>query len=180
MTTIWQARQAGWAITMRCHRQREGLKSVRPCLGEIKVHLSTLIAAWGPEVDISHLQKRLRCPVCGTDRIEVRVTQPPPASVGAKDKERPPRRMRPDPQGGTLGTTREPWIVFQCKKCGRRGEYRRERLIEEFGNTVQMPDLLQIFAKSRGCGLATPGTSPYDASRMNGRQCLIVFDIEGL
>jgi hypothetical protein len=179
MTTIWQARKAGWAVTLRCHRQREGLKSVRPCQGELKVHLSTMIAILGPEVEVAELQRRLRCPVCGTDRVEVRVSQPPPAAAGKKDEERPRRRMRPAESGRfTLGASREPWIVFECKKCGRRGEYRREHLIEEFGTEVAMPSLLEIFAKSRGCGLAMPDAGAYDPSMMQGRQCLIAYDVE--
>jgi hypothetical protein len=180
MATIWEARKAGWGISLRCHRQREGLKSVRPCQGELKVHLSTMIAILGPEVEVAELQRRLRCPVCGTDRVEVRVSQPPSPEAGKKDEEKPRRRMRQARSGETtLGTCRDPWVVFDCKKCGRRGEYRREHLIEEFGNTVSMPSLLEIFAKSRGCGFANPGASPYDASMMNGRQCLILYDVEG-
>lgn len=179
MATIWEARKAGWGVSLRCHRQREGLKSVRPCQGELKVHLSTMIAVLGPEVEVAELQRRLRCPVCGTDRVEVRVSQPPPAAAGAKDAEKPRRRMRQSRTGQTtLGTSREPWVVFQCPKCNRRGEYRREHLIEEFGSEVSFPDLLEKFAHSRGCGLARPNRDPYAAESMNGRQCLIVYDVE--
>lgn len=183
MATIWQARQAGWAVTLRCHRQREGLKSVRPCAGELKVHLSSLIAAMGPEVELGDLQRRLKCPVCGTDRVEIRWSQPPPATAGAKDAEAPRRQMRGAENGKgtpTLGTCRDRWIVFVCGKCGRRGEYKRETLLAEFDSTIQLPTLLEIFAHSRGCGLAVPNADPYGAAMMRGRQCLIRYDVEGV
>ena len=179
MTTIWQARKAGWAVTLRCHRQREGLKSVKPCQGELKVHLSTLIAVLGPEVELGELQKRLGCPVCGTDRVEIRVLQPPATGAGIRDAEKPRRKMRvAQPGEGTLGKCREPWIVFTCALCNRRGEYRREHLIAEFGTEVDMPSLLAIFAHARGCGLAKPNPSKLDLAQ--ARECKIVYDIEGV
>jgi predicted RNA-binding Zn-ribbon protein involved in translation (DUF1610 family) len=179
MTTIWEARKAGWTVSLKCHRQREGLKSVRPCAGELKVHLSTLVSSLGPDVTLEELQKRLRCPACGTDRIEVQVSHPPRAEAGANDTKAPRRRMRQMKTGETnLGSSREPWVIFQCDKCGRRGEYKRATLIEEFGNTIDYPSLLETFAHARGCGLARPEAGPYDADRMWGRQCLIRYDVE--
>jgi predicted RNA-binding Zn-ribbon protein involved in translation (DUF1610 family) len=152
---------------------------VRPCQGELKVHLSTMIALLGPEVELADLQKRLRCPNCGTDRVEVRTSQPPTETPGTKDAEKPRRRMRRSKGGeSTIGKSREPWVVFQCSKCGRRGEYRREHLIEEFGGNVTFPDLLEKFAHARGCGLALPDAGPYSAARMSGARCLIHYDIE--
>jgi hypothetical protein len=175
--SIWEAAKAGWKVSLRCDRRREGLKSVRPCAGERQVHLPTLIAAWGPEVDIAELQKRLQCPVCGSDRFSLQIVQPPGASAGKKDEERQPRKMRGARQGEhTLGQCSDPWIVMVCSKCDRRGEYRRERLIEEFGNTIGMPDLLAVFAHSRGCGLATPDPTRFDLAR--ARECLIRYDVE--
>lgn len=178
MPSLWQARQAGWTVALRCHRRREGLKSAKPCAGELKVHLATLIAVLGPDLDLAELQRRLRCPACGTDRIELRIVQPPSANAGLKDAERPRRRMRPAESGrGTLGTCREPWIVFTCSKCNRRGELRREKLIDEFGTGVSLPSLLAIFAHSRGCGLAIPHPSQLDLA--GDRECKIRYDVEG-
>jgi hypothetical protein len=178
MPTLWQARQAGWTVTLKCHRQREGLKSVKPCAGELKVHLGTLVAALGPELDLAELQTRLRCPTCGTDRVEIRTIQPPAAASGVKDEQQVRRRMRP-PQTGeaTLGKSREPWIVMTCNKCGRRGEYRRVKLIEEFGTEIDFPSLLAVFAHSRGCALAIPHPTQLDLTRP--KECLIHFDVEG-
>jgi hypothetical protein len=176
MPTVLQARQAGWTVTLRCHRQREGLKSVRPCAGELKVHLSTIIAVLGPDLEFAGLQQRMRCPACGTDRIELRISQPPAADAGSSDAEPPRRRMRPARSGGeTLGTSREPWIVFECNRCNRRGEYRRERLIAEFGTDLDLPSFLAVFAHSRGCGLAIPKPSQLDLAR--GRECRIRYDV---
>jgi hypothetical protein len=142
------------------------------------VHLGTLIAVLGPDVDIADLQKRLRCPSCGTDRIELRIVQPPSASAGANDAKRARRRMRPaEPGRETLGTCREPWIVFTCSKCNRRGELRREKLVEEFCSEVSLPSLLAIFAHSRGCGLAIPQPRQLDLAR--DRECKIRYDVEG-
>jgi predicted nucleic-acid-binding Zn-ribbon protein len=144
------------------------------------VHLPTLIAAWGPEIDLADLQKRLQCPLCGSDRFSLQIVQPPSSEAGKRDEAPKRRRMRPGEAGrNTLGLSREPWIVFDCAKCGRRGEYRRERLIEEFGSAIEMPGLLEVFAHSRGCGSARPDAGPYDASRMFGRECLIRYDVEG-
>ncbi|MEO7221361.1 MAG: hypothetical protein ABIY37_02730, partial [Devosia sp.] len=118
------------------------------------------------------------CPACGTDRIEIRTSQPPATSAGAKDTEKPHRHMRPARPGeGTLGQTQEPWIIFECSKCGRRGEHRPERLIEEFGTEVQMPSLLAVFAHSRGCDLAIPHPTQFDLTR--NRECLIRYDVDG-
>ena len=93
----------------------------------------------------------------------------------AKDAAAVPRKMRRGREGqGTLGTSHEPWIVFTCDKCGRHGEYRRQRLIEEFGNTIAFPDLLGVFAHSRGCGFATSSPS----AAIGERPCLIRYDVE--
>lgn len=177
MPTLWEARKAGWSIGLRCHRRREGLKSVKPCAGDLKVHLGTLIAILGPEVEVAQLQKMLRCPSCGTDRVELQMSQPPSSVAGNKDAERPRRRMLLARTGETtLGTSKQPWFVFDCAKCGRHGEYRRERLIEEFGNTVQLPTLLAVFAHARGCSLAIPGPTQLDLTRQT--ECLIRYDVE--
>jgi hypothetical protein len=177
-TSIWQARKDGWTITLTCHRQREGLKSVRPCQGEARVHLSTLIAALGPDVELEQLQKVLRCPGCGTDRVELRLARQPSPGAGAKDAERPRRKMRPAAGSAiiTLGNTPERWIVFVCDRCGRRGEYARERLLEEFDSTIDLPSFLAIFAHSRGCGLAIPHPTQFDLAR--NRECRIRYDVE--
>ena len=178
MPTLWEARRAGWVVALRCQRRREGLKSVKPCAGELTVHMATIIAVLGPDFDLAALQKVLRCPNCGTDRVEVRMIQPPSAAAGAEDAKQPRRRMRRARTGETtLGTSREPWIVFDCSKCGRRGEYRRERLIEEFGNTIDLPSLLAVFAYARGCSLAIPQPTQLDLTR--NKDCLIRYDVEG-
>ena len=180
MTSIWQARKAGWSVSLRCHRVREGLKSAKPCMGSSAIDLSTLISALGPEVKLADLQTRLVCPICGTNRIEIVVSQPPPADSGAKDAIAPKRRMKPSltMEDARLGTSREPWVIFVCDQCKRRGEIKRETLVKEFGPDVYYPALLEVFAKSRGCTLANPGASPYDADRMSGNKCKIHYDVE--
>jgi predicted RNA-binding Zn-ribbon protein involved in translation (DUF1610 family) len=177
MATLWEARKAGWIVALKCDRRREGLKSVKPCAGTFRLHLSTLISTIGPDVKLEELQRRVRCPGCGTDRFALQLTRPPEPSAGAKDAEQPRRKMRQAGSGETtLGTSREPWVVFMCDKCGRRGESRRTHLIEEFGNMVSFPDLLAIFAHSRGCGLAVPHPEQHDLTR--AKECLIRYDVE--
>jgi hypothetical protein len=76
----------------------------------------------------------------------------------------------------TLGNSPEKWIVVTCPKCGRRGEYKRETLLEQFDPNTRMPDFLQIFAAAKGCRLATPNPTSFELAR--ARECLIRYDVE--
>ena len=37
-------------------------------------------------------------------------------------------------------------IEVECKKCGRKGRYRKATLIEKHGNDIRLPDLLALIA----------------------------------
>jgi hypothetical protein len=75
----------------------------------------------------------------------------------------------------TLGESDDPWIVFICDKCGRRGEYKRETLLAAFGPDIAMPSLLQPFAIKAGCVLAQ-----MDTHKLYGApaECKIHYDVE--
>lgn len=168
---------AGWALTLRCQRRRAGLKSVRPCLAPHALDIRTLIAAFGPDVDLEWLQAHLRCPGCGSDRVDIQFVMH--ATAGwSRDQERQPRRMRParGTTTQTLRTTPEEWIVFTCAQCGRRGEIKRETLLREFDPDTPLPSLLAKFAAARGCPLARPDPSQFDLTRPT--ECKISYDVD--
>ena len=56
-------------------------------------------------------------------------------------------------------------IEVECKKCGRKGRYRKATLIEKHGNDIRLPDLLALIAGdcdkrtalgNQGCGAIYP------------------------
>jgi hypothetical protein len=46
----------------------------------------------------------------------------------------------------TLADCEQPMIRFICDKCGRKGQYRKARLVGKYGPDVAMPDLLHKVA----------------------------------
>ena len=179
-TTLWQAAKAGWLVSLKCERTREGLKSAKACPMPITLHLPTLIAALGPDVQVGELQKRLRCPRCGSNRFGLRTTVPPGSGAGAADSMPKRRRMRPaGPGGDTLATT-DPWIVVRCGKCQRHGQYKRATLLQVFPADRKMPDLVIEIAAWRGCALAKGYVelSPDMRAVSGPRECGIVYDVD--
>lgn len=49
----------------------------------------------------------------------------------------------------TLRTFPHDTVRLSCAKCGRRGQYRRARLIDRFGSNSAMPDVLRELAQCR-------------------------------
>jgi hypothetical protein len=179
-TTLWAAAKAGWLVTLKCQRTREGLKSARACPLPISLHLPSLIAALGPDLEVDALQQHLRCPRCGSDRFALGITAPPGVMAGADDAKPVPRRMQPATGFNTLATTPEEWVVVVCAKCQRRGEYRKATLLAVFGPDVQLPSLLPMIAAWRGCGLASAYLAMSDQQRATGwRECRISYDVAG-
>ncbi len=178
--TIGQARRAGWLLSLRCRRERAGLKSVRACPLPVVLDFNSLTAAFGPDLEVDALRTRLRCPQCGSDRYELRMHAPPGKDAGRLDAKPVPRRMQPARSRGngkfdTLATTPDPWIVFTCPRCGRRGEYKKETLLARFDPNIQLPSLLQPFAIAAGCTLAQ---ADRDHPPINGGpDCKIHYDI---
>jgi hypothetical protein len=46
-------------------------------------------------------------------------------------------------------------IVRPCEKCGRSGQYRKQKLIERYGTDMRLPDLRQEIAQCRHRGMHT-------------------------
>ena len=167
---LYQALEADWMVMLRCDRRREALKSRPPCtLVPQILHLPSLIATFGPDLPIEQLASCLRCPKCGSRRVTVDVA-----------RSATPRRLRAMQPAGpgevTLGTSGEPWIVFECPRCARRGEYRRTGLLKEFGSDMRLPSLLLPFAASKGCAFARDSVARPDLTR--APECKIRYVIE--
>ena len=47
----------------------------------------------------------------------------------------------------TLGEYSKPMVRVICSRCDRKGQYRKETLIAQYGPDVTMPDLLHLIAK---------------------------------
>lgn len=62
----------GWVLKLSCQRRRAGLKSIRPCIGIVTLEMTTLVAAYGPFIEIDQLQRRLFCPRCGSHDVMIR------------------------------------------------------------------------------------------------------------
>lgn len=62
-------------------------------------------------------------------------------------------------------------VRLKCDKCGRRGQYRRERYIEMAG-TDNAPSALLPFARAVGCPVAIAQTP----QTWDGR-CGVVYDL---
>jgi hypothetical protein len=70
--TLGDAFSAGWTIKARCAwGKREGLKSIRECTQRIDLDMETLVWTRGKDFPISLLDKRLRCPSCGSRRVSI-------------------------------------------------------------------------------------------------------------
>ena len=112
-----------------------------------------MIALPGHLLECRELQGKVRCPKCGTAKVQISFHAPVPVDNHPSDAGR--RQMRPARSGEwTLGTCTEPWIVVLCEKCNRRGEYKRETLLARYGPDMSMPSLHQHIAADAGCGLA--------------------------
>ncbi len=76
------AYHAGWQVTLKCERSRQGLKSVKPCRFQpFALDLASLVAALGHEFPIDQLERRLQCPGCGSRHFTLAWIAPkaPPA-----------------------------------------------------------------------------------------------------
>ena len=83
--TIGHAYDAGWRLTVRCARRREGLKSARPCvLSNRSLDLATMVWTHGRSCSVAWLDGHLRCPQCGSTQVFVLWSQPAPAAAAAQ------------------------------------------------------------------------------------------------
>jgi len=79
--TLGEALDAGWRLTVRCARYREGLKAVSPCLGRQALDLRTMVWTHGRQCPVGYLQGHLRCPQCGSLHVLLMWSSPPDAQV---------------------------------------------------------------------------------------------------
>jgi len=48
-------------------------------------------------------------------------------------------------------------VRLSCEKCGRSGQYRKQKLIERYGADIRLPDLREEIAQCSGVdGCTTP------------------------
>jgi hypothetical protein len=67
---LMSAYHAGWQVTLKCERNRQGLKSVKPCRFQpFLLDLASLVATLGHDFPIIQLERRLICPGCGSDHF---------------------------------------------------------------------------------------------------------------
>jgi len=175
--TLGEALERNWPITLQCDRRRAGLKSTRPCMQKVTLDLASVVAALGPFVRLDELASKLRCPSCGTENIILHMSTPPVEPPKAEPGGPGRRQMRGIRAGEEhLGQYAEPWIVVHCRQCGRRGEYRRETLLKQFGPDIRMTLLHPRIAAWRGCALAQRALDKPDLTV--AFPCKIAYDIE--
>src|SRR5215207_2226869 len=70
--TLGEAWRLGWKLTARCaFGNRDGMKSIRPCIYRAPLDMQTLVWTRGPNFPLSRLESRLMCPECGSRRVSV-------------------------------------------------------------------------------------------------------------
>ena len=74
LADVWEA---GGRLYARCEKPRhEGLKSVRACGNQYELDMRTMLWTRGGAFPISMLSSRMRCPICGTRQVSVRLSLP--------------------------------------------------------------------------------------------------------
>ena len=65
-----------------------------------------------------------------------------------------PKRTSGDAMNGSLQLSEYPgdMVRLSCEKCGRSGQYRKQKLIERYGADMRLPDLREEIAKCRRHG----------------------------
>jgi hypothetical protein len=68
--TLAEARDSIWKIAARCGwGPRDGMERIRECRASIRLDLDTLVWTRGAAFAVSMLERRLKCPRCGSRRI---------------------------------------------------------------------------------------------------------------
>lgn len=80
------------------------------------------------------------------------------------------RELRP--RGAILLSDYVGWIEVECVSCDRRGRYRADRLIAQFGD-LSLPTVLPMIAARGGCGKAKNPPEVSDISNYQARACQI-------
>ena len=138
--TLGDARDAGWALSVRCDRRREGLKSVRPCVpSHAYLDLDTMlwmVQRFGWDFDIvdhrQQLRRRLVCSICGArwpapDYVAITGRWPlhmkgadgPDAARSSAKRNQSKMKARGQPKIGPDRRTKAPLPVF-LRHCAHR------------------------------------------------------------
>ncbi len=110
-TAVWtwgrlsDARIGGWQAYLTCHRKLAGLKSTKSCPEVVRLDIPSLTAILGDDYPLDRLQTKMKCPYCGTARVEIEWHVPEPPKTPAPIQE-PPEPLRLRPQGAALARTR--------------------------------------------------------------------------
>jgi|GEM_PF-3202049 len=110
-TEVWtwarlhHARMGDWQVYLTCHRKMAGLKAADSCPEAIRLDILSLIALLGDDFPLAHVPAKLKCPRCGTARIDVEwhVPRPPETPAPVQDL---PEPMRLRPRGAALARER--------------------------------------------------------------------------
>lgn len=178
MTTLGEALEQGWVVGIQCERHRAGLQSKRPCLGIHRMHLPSLISAFGPYLKLDELRGKLRCYKCGTENVVLHIRSPEIKNPKAEEGEAGRRQMKPNTGGWYLKQSRDPWFVIICPQCKRRGEFKRSTILAKYGPEMLVTQLHYHVAADAGCALARRGLDKPDLTVPF--PCKVHFDIEGL
>jgi hypothetical protein len=72
VSTLGEARDQGWKVKARCaYGKRDGMKSIRACIGRIDLDMETLLWTRGRNFPVGLLADRLRCPRCGSRQVAI-------------------------------------------------------------------------------------------------------------
>ena len=70
--TLGDAFAARWSIRMRCLRgNHRGIVKIEPCRFETELNMETLVCTRGRAFPLSRLARRLQCPNCGENNLEL-------------------------------------------------------------------------------------------------------------
>ncbi len=83
VSTLGEAHDLGWRLTVFCRAsRREGLKSIRGCVGRHQADLLTMLWTHGRDNPITWLDGRLKCPRCGSRQVLVAFEPPGVPAAG--------------------------------------------------------------------------------------------------
>ena len=110
---VIDAEKGGWTAKLHCHRRLENLKRAKSCAETVELPVLVLKALFGWDFELEKLPRRMRCPHCGSQTIEIEWRIPAEA---------------PDPGGATDD---EPAPVLQLRPTRAAMGRKRFRVIEE-------------------------------------------------